>query len=200
MKINAINSSMFSVNKTHYSKNNVYFTKPLNADYVTFSAKPKTQKIDVDVETAKTVAKALSTSTSGYRAEYGTEKFNKKIVEAITVGVADYAINAAKILNQKPVVMVGGDTRQATKEMIPVICDVLSKKGIDVCIGTIDSNYRGMVMANVVNNSDADFVVEDGDRICQLAIRKLPMIEFMLVDKLEESERGENGFGSTGLK
>lgn len=76
----------------------------------------------------------------------------------------------------------------------------LSKKGIDVCIGTIDSNYRGMVMANVVNNSDADFVVEDGDRICQLAIRKLPMIEFMLVDKLEESERGENGFGSTGLK
>lgn len=132
MKINAINSSMFSVNKTHYSKNNVYFTKPLNADYVTFSAKPKTQKIDVDVETAKTVAKALSTSTSGYRAEYGTEKFNKKIVEAITVGVADYAINAAKILNQKPVVMVGGDTRQATKEMIPVICDVLSKKGIEV--------------------------------------------------------------------
>jgi len=75
----------------------------------------------------------------------------------------------------------------------------LAKKGIDVSIGTVDSNYRGEVMANVINNTDDFFEVNFGDRICQLAIRKTEVIDFVTVDKLDESERGENGFGSSGI-
>lgn len=76
----------------------------------------------------------------------------------------------------------------------------LSKKGIDVCIGTIDSNYTGEVMANVVNNSAAPFIIENGDRICQLAIRRTEEIIWEQVEELADTERGSNGFGSSGIK
>lgn len=76
----------------------------------------------------------------------------------------------------------------------------LSKKGIDISIGTIDSNYRGEVMACVINNSGNTFVVAEGDRICQLAIREVPEIKWDIVEKLSESNRGTNGFGSSGVK
>ena len=75
-----------------------------------------------------------------------------------------------------------------------------SKKGIDVCIGTIDTDYRGEVVACVVNNSDKNFAVHNGDRICQIAIREVPNINFVTVDELSETERGSKGFGSSGLK
>lgn len=73
-----------------------------------------------------------------------------------------------------------------------------SKNGIDVAIGTIDTNYRGEVMACVINNSGNDFFVETGDRICQLAIREVPTVSWNVVKELSETERGSNGFGSTG--
>lgn len=74
----------------------------------------------------------------------------------------------------------------------------LSLQRIDICIGTIDSNYRGEVMACVVNNSNNSYDIRNGDRICQLAIRKTEHIEFEQVDSLSETNRGENGFGSSG--
>lgn len=73
-----------------------------------------------------------------------------------------------------------------------------SKNGIDIATGTIDTNYRGEVMACVINNSGNDFFIEIGDRICQLAIRQAPTVMFEVVDKLSETERGSNGFGSSG--
>lgn len=75
----------------------------------------------------------------------------------------------------------------------------LSLQKIDVCIGTVDSNYRGEVKACIVNNSNGTFNVKSGDRICQLAIRKTETIVFEQVDKLSDSERGDNGFGSSGI-
>lgn len=75
----------------------------------------------------------------------------------------------------------------------------LSFKGVDVCIGTIDSNYRGEINACIVNNTDSEVYVKDGDRICQLAIRKTENIIFEPVDELSGSERGEKGFGSSGF-
>lgn len=75
-----------------------------------------------------------------------------------------------------------------------------SKDGIDVCIGTIDTNYRGEVMACVCNTLDEDFRIEEGDRICQLAIREAPTVDWEVVDELSETERGANGFGSSGMK
>ena len=74
----------------------------------------------------------------------------------------------------------------------------LSSRGIDVCIGTIDSNYRGEVKSCIVNNSDVDYQVYHNDRICQLAIRKIENIIFEQVDNLSETNRGDNGFGSSG--
>lgn len=75
-----------------------------------------------------------------------------------------------------------------------------SKDGIDVAIGTIDTNYRGEVMACVIDNSDGFFVIDKGDRICQLAIREAPVVEWEVVSELSETNRNGKGFGSTGLK
>ena len=75
----------------------------------------------------------------------------------------------------------------------------LSKKEIDGVIGTIDADYRGEVMACLINNSDEDFVIHNLDRICQLKIQKAEQLNFEVVDELSETERGEGGFGSTGV-
>lgn len=75
----------------------------------------------------------------------------------------------------------------------------LSKKGIDEVFGTVDSNYRGEVCAIIINNSDDSIEINNGDRICQMAIREYSPILFDIVDKLDDSNRGEKGFGSTGI-
>mgnify|MGYP004539184897 CR=1 FL=1 len=74
----------------------------------------------------------------------------------------------------------------------------MSKNGIDSVIGTIDFDYRGEVMACVINNIDKAISVENDTRICQCAIRQVPEIEFEVVSELSETVRGNNGFGSTG--
>ena len=76
----------------------------------------------------------------------------------------------------------------------------LSLQGADVAIGTIDSSYRGEVKACVINNKGERLVVNNGDRICQIAIRKVEPVSFNVVDELSETERGDNGFGSSGLR
>lgn len=75
----------------------------------------------------------------------------------------------------------------------------LSKKGIDVAIGTVDKGYTAEISACVINNSGDDFRIGNAERICQLAIREAPKVNFVKVEKLEETKRGENGWGSTGL-
>ena len=75
----------------------------------------------------------------------------------------------------------------------------LTSKSIDVAIGTCDENYRGELMANVINNADEDIKIFNGDRICQLAIRAAPKVIFEVVDKLTETNRGASGFGSSGV-
>ena len=76
----------------------------------------------------------------------------------------------------------------------------LSKKGIDVMFGTGDWDFVGEYTATVVNNSLVPFTVHNGDRICQCGVREVPEIELVKVDKLKETERGSNGWGSTGLR
>lgn len=76
------------------------------------------------------------------------------------------------------------------------------KKGI-TCLntpGTIDSDYRGDVGVILVNLSNEDFVVQPGERIAQMVINKFEQAEFELVEELNETERGEGGFGHTGIK
>lgn len=76
------------------------------------------------------------------------------------------------------------------------------KKGVTVLNspGTIDADYRGEVGVILVNLSNQPFVIEDGERIAQLVVAKHEQIAWEQVSVLEESDRGEGGFGSTGKK
>jgi dUTP pyrophosphatase len=64
--------------------------------------------------------------------------------------------------------------------------------------GTIDSDYRGEIGIILVNLSNKDFVIKNGERICQMVINKHEQITWNLVDSLSETIRGEGGFGHTG--
>ena len=76
-----------------------------------------------------------------------------------------------------------------------------AKKGITVlnAPGTIDADYRGEIGVILVNLSKEAFVINDGERIAQLVIAKHERAEWQEVEVLEESDRGEGGFGSTGV-
>ena len=76
------------------------------------------------------------------------------------------------------------------------------RKGV-TCLntpGTVDSDYRGEIKVNLINHSKTDFVVENGMRIAQFVIAKVENASFEVSDELSSSERGEGGFGSTGVK
>ena len=66
--------------------------------------------------------------------------------------------------------------------------------------GTIDADYRGEVKVLLVNFSDTEFVVNDGERIAQMVIAKHENADFIEVEELDETERGEGGYGHTGVK
>jgi dUTP pyrophosphatase len=66
--------------------------------------------------------------------------------------------------------------------------------------GTIDAGYRGEIMVTLFNSSSEPFDIETGDRIAQLLIQKVERAEFIAVEKLPGSDRGQAGFGSTGKK
>jgi len=76
------------------------------------------------------------------------------------------------------------------------------KKGITVLNspGTIDADYRGEVGIILINLSSENFVIENGERICQMIIAAHETVKWNLVEKLVETERGEGGFGHTGKK
>lgn len=77
-----------------------------------------------------------------------------------------------------------------------------AKKGITVlnAPGTIDADYRGEVGVILVNLSNENFTIENGERIAQMVIAKHERAEWEPVDELSETLRGEGGFGSTGVK
>lgn len=76
------------------------------------------------------------------------------------------------------------------------------KKGITVLNspGTVDADYRGEVGVLLINLSQEDFVINDGERIAQMVIARHEQAEFVEVEVLDETERGEGGYGHTGVK
>ena len=76
------------------------------------------------------------------------------------------------------------------------------KKGVTVlnAPGTIDADYRGDIGVILINMSNEDFVVENGERVAQLVIAKYDQAKWIQVTELSETNRGEGGFGSTGVK
>ena len=76
------------------------------------------------------------------------------------------------------------------------------KKGITVLNspGTIDADYRGEIGVLLINLSHEPFVINDGERIAQMVIARHETAEFIEVEVLDETERGEGGYGHTGVK
>ena len=75
------------------------------------------------------------------------------------------------------------------------------KNGITIlnAPGTIDSDYRGEVKIILINHGNSPFIINDGDRIAQLVLTPVFRADFVVVDKLSETARGEGSFGSTGI-
>ena len=76
------------------------------------------------------------------------------------------------------------------------------KKGITVLNspGTIDADYRGEIGVILINLSNEDFVIENGERIAQLVFSSVEQAQWLEVEMLSETHRGDGGFGSTGIK
>ena len=72
------------------------------------------------------------------------------------------------------------------------------KKGIDVLAGVVDSGYRGEIMVCLYNTSDEDVEIKRGDRIAQIIFQEVPLVSLIESEELETSQRGSDGFGSTG--
>jgi dUTP pyrophosphatase len=66
--------------------------------------------------------------------------------------------------------------------------------------GTIDADYRGEIMVLLINFSQQDFVINDGERIAQMVLAKHEQCDFIEVEELDETERGAGGYGHTGVK
>ena len=75
------------------------------------------------------------------------------------------------------------------------------KKGVTLvnAPGTIDADYRGEVGVILINHGDAPFVVQHGERIAQMVLAPVTRCDWQLVEDLDETERGQGGFGSTGV-
>lgn len=75
------------------------------------------------------------------------------------------------------------------------------KKGITVLNspGTVDADYRGEVCVILVNLSNEPFTIADGERIAQMVIARHEQVEWLSVEKLDDTERGAGGFGHTGV-
>lgn len=74
----------------------------------------------------------------------------------------------------------------------------LASKGIIPLGGILDNDYTGEVVVIMLNTTDETVIINNGDRIAQMALRKYDQADFELVDELDETERSNSGFGSTG--
>lgn len=73
------------------------------------------------------------------------------------------------------------------------------KNFIDTGAGVVDYDYRGNVGVVLFNHADTDFMIKRGDRVAQLILEKISMADCIEVEELSSTERGEGGFGSTGV-
>jgi dUTP pyrophosphatase len=77
---------------------------------------------------------------------------------------------------------------------------IASKHGIKTMAGVVDSSYRGEIKVLLHNLSNDNYVVEKGNKVAQMLIQPVEQRQIKEVETLEETERGEGGFGSTGIK
>ena len=128
---------------------------------------------------------------------YATEKsagmdLKANIDEPIVLGPLERAMVSTGIYIALP---------DGTEAQVRPRSGLAAKYGISVlnAPGTIDADYRGEVKVILVNLSNDTFTVNPGERIAQMVVAKYEKVEWDQVESLDETERGEGGFGSTGL-
>ncbi|AEE19215.1 dUTP diphosphatase [Dokdonia sp. 4H-3-7-5] len=115
------------------------------------------------------------------------------ITESITIGSLERAIVPTGIFMELPI---------GVEAQVRPRSGLAAKKGITVlnAPGTIDADYRGEVGVILVNLSNEPFIIENGERIAQMVIAKHEQAQWEEVTELSTTDRGEGGFGSTGVK
>ena len=113
------------------------------------------------------------------------------ITEPVTLGPLERALIPTGLYIALP---------EGTEAQVRPRSGLAAKHGISVLNspGTIDADYRGEVKVILVNLSNGPFVVNPGERIAQMVVARYEKVEWDEVDVLDETDRGEGGFGSTG--
>lgn len=131
-----------------------------------------------------------------------------------TLGTSGAAACDLYALLDEPITLQPGERRPIptgiaialpSSDYVAIVCarsGLALKQGLALCngIGVIDSDYRGEIFFAAVNNDKEPKVIENGERIGQLMIMPVIRADYEIVDELDETERGEGGFGSTGVK
>ena len=127
---------------------------------------------------------------------YATEKsagmdLKANIIEPITLGSLERAMVPTGLFIALP---------DGTEAQVRPRSGLAAKHGISVLNspGTIDADYRGEVKVILVNLSNEPFVINPGERIAQMVVARYEKVEWDEVETLDETDRGEGGFGSTG--
>lgn len=137
-------------------------------------------------------------------------KSNHRLPEYATVGAAgmDLKANILEPIQLKPLERVLVPTGiyiqlpEGFEAQIRPRSGLAAKYGITVtnAPGTVDCDYTGEIKVSLINLSNDTFVVQPGERVAQMVIARYERIEWNEVATLDETERGEGGFGSTGMK
>lgn len=140
------------------------------------------EKVEVKI---KKIHQDAKTPTIGYKGDacWDIYSIEDKIVPAR--GMAEINVGLATEIPE------GWENQLRTRSSF-------AKKGLQCHFGTVDSGYRGYLGVFMYNHTDTDYQIIKGDKIAQVATRRVPEVTLTIVDELSESERGEKGFGSSG--
>jgi len=135
-------------------------------------------------------------------------KSTARLPERKTAGSAGYDLSAC--LDEKIIIEPGETFKVGSGLAIALepgyAAFIYARSGLGInhgitpanCVGVIDSDYRGEVIVGLKNFSNTPYTIKDGDRIAQMVINKCELPEIILKESLEETIRGDGGFGSTG--
>ena len=118
-------------------------------------------------------------------------------------GMDLYAADDVIIKSSERKVVATGMKMEIPAGYVGLIWDksgLASKKGLKIMGGVIDSTYRGEVGVVIINLGDQEYQVEKNTKIAQMLVQKVENVEIEEVNDLENSSRGDGGFGSSGLK
>ena len=133
---------------------------------------------------------------------------DSKMPEMATTGAAGYDLCASKAVTikagefEKVPTGIRISMPLGLEAQVRPRSGLAAKHGVTVlnAPGTIDSDYRGEICVILINHGKKDFQIEPGMRIAQMVFSKVIQVNFKQVEQLDETSRGEGGFGSTGVK